>query len=159
MSDKLNLSSPWVIFYKEMEAMFAEDSEINMSYNDDEKEIRMYVEDNDKAFALMQLLPTEKEFGNVTVKIKIIPANNNANAQLALVEKAFKNNPAFAYTYESSGPMTFNANYVVFKKKVVQYHNDALSDLHGVRSDLYENMARDIFGTMDNIYYCTDIED
>ena len=55
--------------------------------------------------------------------------------------------------------MAFQANYVVFENKVVQFFNDDLSDIHGNKSTLYQEIAKDIFGDCDNIYFCTDTKE
>lgn len=152
----LNLSSPWVEFYREIEAMFKEDPQIKVVYDEEGNTVKLYVEDSDKADALSQILPTEKSFGNVTINIEVIPANVSSNSKFPLFRKAFEGNPVFSYATSSSG--VFEINYVVFKNKVVQYPNDDISDVNGLRSTLYQNIADDIFTNREGIYFCTDVE-
>ena len=71
----MKLSSPWVEFYREIEALFAQDDEVKVVYEEEKNEVKLYVENARKADALAQLLPTEKTFGNVVLKITVIPAN------------------------------------------------------------------------------------
>lgn len=44
---------------------------------------------------------------------------------------------------------------MLFKKEVVQYFTDNLGDYNGYRSTLYENIARDIFGDIVGVFFCT----
>ena len=154
----MKLAPPWITFENEIEAMFGSDPEIEIEYDDDAKTIKLYVDNPTKAEALEQLLPMEKEFGNVSVFIEVIPCNDESS-KIALFQKAFENNPVFKFTYTAANPMAFQANYVVFENKVVQFFNDDLSDIHGNKSTLYQEIAKDIFEDCDNIYFCTDTKE
>lgn len=154
---KLDLSSPWVIFYKEMSKMFEMDSEVKLEYDEDNYEIKLFVENTDKANALMQLLPEEKEFGNVTVKITVIPANKENMTYEELYKAAFKNNPVVSYITRGGGDyITQNETYVVFEAEVVQYFNDDLGDINRIKSTLYQDIAPDIFEHKTGVHYCTE---
>ena len=48
-------------------------------------------------------------------------------------------------------------SFAVFAKEVVQYYNDDLTDINGLKSTLYEDIARDVFD-IDGINYCTSKE-
>ena len=157
----LNISSPWVIFYREVQALFAEDPTVHVVYDEEENHIKLYVDNGDKAEALDLLLPQEKVFGNVTVKLSVIPANNadglfgdfNTNE---LYNIAFCGNGAYAFSKTIAGVFTNNLTYVVFKRKVVQYYNDSLSDIYGQYSTLYQDIAADVFGEYGDVFFCTD---
>jgi hypothetical protein len=111
-------------------------------------------------------------FGNVTLKIEVIPGNCNIWARpngcmsifdpesgehtANLFKAAFYCNPALRYVHVVDGFMGFNATYIVFERKVVQYHNDDIGDIHGKRSTLYQEIAKEIFATNPGVYYCTD---
>lgn len=151
----IQLASPWVNFYRELEALFGEDPEIRIEYNEEDN-IVIYVDNKEKAEALQELLPFSKDFGNVTVFINIIPCNLERTLNKSIFEKAFKGNPVFAYTVDSK---KLPIHYVVFKNRVVQYFNDALNDAHGVRSTLYQEIAKDVFGEVNGVYFCTDLTD
>lgn len=169
---KLNLSSPWVIFYREVEAFFRYDEEVHVVYDEDENNLMLYVEDENKAEALGRLLPLEKEYGAVTLKIKVIPANvpinfrrRRYNAPLKINEDttaedlfsvALSRNRNLSSIRTYSGIMSNPITYVVFVNRVVQYFNDSLSDIHGVCSTLYQEIAKDIFTEQKGVYYCTD---
>ena len=158
---RLHLSAPWVIFYREVEALFSEDHEVRVIYDEMENEIKLYVDNATKANALSVLLPGEKVFGNVTLKISVVPANltGKLNPKISLFEAAFENNKALSYihTIDDCGFLTNSITYVVFKNKVVQFFMDDLGDINGNCSTLYQTIAKDIFGEQDGIFFCTDV--
>ena len=159
MAKKFKLSPPWITFYHDLNEMFGNDPDIKLDIDEDEYVVRMYVEDADKADALSKILPTEKVFGNVTVRIKVIPANAKEESIAELFKKAFKGNPILADALDIIGAFDFRATYVVFAKKVVQYFNDDMGDINGLRSTLYEDIARDMFSVDGGVFFCTDTED
>jgi hypothetical protein len=139
--------------------MFKEDKDIKFEYDDDRKVITLRVNENDKAEALAELLPAQKNFGNVTLEIRVIPANGVGQKSMDLFRMAFKGNPAISQI-TSVDTLWGTLGFVVFKPKVIQYYNDAMFDLNGVKSTIYEDLAREVFGKNDGIYYCTEkIED
>lgn len=152
----VGLASPWVIFYHEIQALFKEDKDIKITFDEDNYIIKLYVTGTDKAEALEKLLPQEKQFGNVTLKIMIIPANNTDPTYKELYERAFAGNPVFSYASNGYNGITADNTYIVFKKEVVQYYNDSLKDINGVCSTLHQEIAKDVFGEMPGICYCTD---
>ena len=157
MKGKTSLSSPWVIFYREIEALFKDDPAISVDYDEDTKTIKLYVEGAEKADALAQLLPTERKFGNITVKIDVIPSNLGEPSKLQLFQKAFDGNPALSYIHESVG--VFDFDYVVFKAKVVQYLSDNTGDVNRLTSTLYQDIAKDVFEDTQGVFFCADIAD
>ena len=159
---KLNLSPPWVVYYKKLSAFFKEDPEVKITYDDIEQEIKIYVDNSEKAAALTKLLPREKEFGNIKLIITIIPANmikasNTSDVTNEDVFFAFDRNEAVNDIKVISGIMTNSLIYVIFAKKVVSYFTDDLGDYNGICSTLYQNLAKEIFIEVPNVFYCTDI--
>ena len=61
--EKLKLSPPWMTYANEVKALFREDKEVRVVYDDEEKKLKLYVDNPRKADALAQLLPAEKTFG------------------------------------------------------------------------------------------------
>ena len=152
----IKLSSPWVLYYREVEALFAEDPEVRTSLDEDTCTLKIFVDNNpNKAEALTQLLPEYKKFGNIALKIEVLPSNVKATSKVDLFRKAFSGNPAVSYM--KTVDLIFKANYIVFKNKVVQYYADNLGDINGMHSTLYQDIAQDIFGSEEGIYYCTDL--
>ena len=165
---KLKLSSPWVLFYHEVEAMFKDDGHVHVIFDEDAVKLSLYVEGSAKAAALEWLLPKSKEFGCTTLLIEVIPSNKDeqrlhyayrSTTPVALFTEAFAGNPAFSYARAVSGVFTNPIYYIVFRKEVVQYFTDDLGDVNGMRSTLYQEIAKEIFVDMDGVQYCTDVEE
>lgn len=152
------LSAPWVNYYHELEAFFKEDPAIKVVYDHDNVEIKLYVDGPAKADALLQLLPNEIEFGTTVLKINVIPSNLKAS-RADLVKIALEGNKAFSFAETVQGPMSNPMTFVVFKNKVVQYFTDDLSDYFGVRSTLYQDMAKELFSEDEGVYFCTDLDE
>lgn len=157
MGNPMKLATPWSTYFSEVEALFAKDPQVGVEYVDNPLAVNIYVTDHEKAYALTKILPTEKKFGNVTMKVTVVPTNFNNEYTESLFRKAFKGNPAFKDVVTVSGDFTFNATYVVFAGDVVQFYNDELNDLNGMKTMLYQDVARDVFE--DNglaVFYCTE---
>lgn len=152
---KTKLSAPWMTYFHELEALFKEDPEIELEYED--YVITLYVNNGEKANALMKLLPVQKKFGNVVVDIDVVPSNDDEYSELELFKRAFKNNPVVSYVM-TAGEL-FPAEYVVFKNKVVQFYNDQLDDPHGNVSTLYQEIAKDVFDNTTSVHFCTNLPD
>lgn len=161
---KLNLSPPWVMYYRKLSTFFKEDSEVRIVYDDIEQEIKLYVNNAEKAVALEKLLPSEQVFGNVTLYITIVPANKTCfdsvkagrSANMNDIMCALFNNKAVVGIQVVDGIMTNKITYVVFRKEVIQYYTDNIGDYHGICSTLYQDLAKDIFGDINGVFFCTD---
>ena len=151
----MKLSSPWVEFYREIEALFAQDDEVKVVYDEEKNEVKLYVENARKADALTQLLPAEKTFGNVMLKITVIPANDLEVSKADLIAEAFDGNPALSYVQHVDAVIGA-FDYAVFQNKVVQFFDDNLSDINGNKSTLYQDIAKDVFGTDAGVFFCTE---
>ncbi len=157
MTSKMGLSSPWVTYARKVHALFAEDPDIQCVWDDEDITLKLYVNNALKADALEQLFPETKDFGNVTMEIAIIPANDNITKS-DLIKTALAGNPIVSYV-EHIDVLNNPIDYIVFEKEVIQYFNDNLGDIHGVESTLYEDLAREIFEEHDGVFFCTDIDD
>lgn len=155
--------APWVIFFRKVEALFKKDPKVHVEYDKDAQAINIKVDDSEKADALQKKLPSTKVFGNVVLSINVIPANNNTWEDPKLFEIIFEGNEAFSHiTTISDIPDADISNpigYCTFKKEVAQYAADDLSSEYGVASTLYEDLAKDVFGDTNGVYFCTDVED
>ena len=153
--EKLNLSAPWITFAHEITALFEKDPEIKVIYDNDEAIVKLYVENAEKAEALQALLPESRSFGNVTVKIVVIPANALDERPTSLFLKAFEGNPVLSYVKDVECPLG-KFNYVVFRNEVVQFFNDQLDDVNGNKSTLYQDIAKDVFEEKNTaVFFCT----
>ena len=167
---RLKLSPPWVTYVNKLQALFDGDPLIAFNVHYESKDgpsVTLACGNGDKTAALMKLLPDEKEFGNVILRIIIdgTPSNRAFTSVKELFDVAFDKNPAFAYTVTPAEdgynwvPMT----YVVFKNCVVQFFNDNLNDCHGILSTLYEDIAEEVFEEFKEftgaaVYFNTDVE-
>ena len=156
---KFSLSPPWIIFYGEIEAFFKEDQEVTVTYNDKgfkDFEVKLYVNNREKADALYKLLPKEKKFGDVTMKIIVVPVIKSVESKIELFRKAFNGNNAVSCIESGSDVITSCFNYILFTNEVVQYFTDDIGDPHGITSTLYQDIAKDIFDEHEGIFFCTD---
>lgn len=158
----IGLVSPWIGLYREACAFFKHDKTVHVIFDDDNKSLNFYVDDAEKAAALGVLLPSTMEFGNVTVTIKVVPANGEAvdcseDKMVELLNKAFKDNAAVIAIKHVHGFADFTANYVIFADEVVQYYTDDIGDYFGVNSTLYEDIARDLFGQINGLFFSTTV--
>jgi len=172
---KLQLVSQWTNFYHEVNALFRYDQNVTVIFDEEETEVKLYVNGNEKAEALSELLPDVRKFGNVTLRVAVILVNDNPASCYYKSQKApslckghssitemeglfftaFRGNPVFSFAY-SVDLQTNKIIYVVFRNEVVQYYNDDLRDYYGQCSTLYQNIAADIFKPIDGVHYCTD---
>ena len=155
--NKLKLASPWMTYFNKLNALFGKDPDIRLAYDNDEPEIKLYVEGDKKADALMRLLPPTVTFGNVVLKVTVIPANSDlAVSRAALIKDAFEGNPVYAWDVDVY--LTENApiRYVMFKNEVVQFYNDQLDDPNGNLTTLYQDIAKEILGDSTSVHFCTD---
>lgn len=163
---RLKMSPPWITYINKIQALFDGDPEIAINANEDSDGPTVVIATNngDKATALTKLLPEEKLYGNVKLKIGIDgPFTNRAfKTAKELFETAFERNPAFAYCVApvEEGSWFFDFCYVVFKNCVVQFFNDNLDDCHGIISTLYQDIAAELFkeANLLSVHYCTDVE-
>ena len=152
----VQLSAPWITFANEMISMFNADEEIKIDYSDEEKVLKLFVDNPMKADALSKVLPTEKEFGNVVVKIEVVPSDKEMSKEM-LYKYAFMNNlnVAFVQAKEYEG---FGRTYVVFHKYIAQFFNDDLCDFYGNKTSLLQDLAKDIFIPDAEVCFSTEAE-
>ena len=158
--ENTKLSPPWITFVNEIKALFADDMEVKVMYDDNNYIVKLFVDNADKADALTKLMPEQKVFGNITIHIEVIPSNTDDLTKEQLFDKAFRGNPAMDMCVAVDTPFG-DITYVVFKKKVVQFYNDQLDDINGNKSMLFQDIARDIFNTEESdghVFFCTNAE-
>lgn len=153
--EKVGISSPWVSYYHKLQALFGEDPDIQLAFDNDGPEAELFVSNTDKAEALGRLLPGEVQFGNVTLKIAVVPANIEWDEK-ALMEKAFTGNPMFSKVLKLDVGSTNPFTYVVFARKVVQFYDDNLGDPHGNVTTLAQDLAKELLTESGGVYYCTE---
>lgn len=160
MATNLNLSAPWVTFVHEVQALFGEDPAVNVAFHEDNNILYLFVNGDEKADAITKLLPEEKKFGNVTLKIQVVPANTGKENAEQIFRKAFEGNPVLSYIKTiSDGDIFGGACYVVFKKKVIQFFDDNIADVNGNRTTLLQEIAKDVFEDKAGVFFCTDTDE
>lgn len=141
IESKLELGTPWAIYAGRVMELFAEDPSVMCDYDNDSPELKLRVDGADKADAISALLPANMEFGNITLKITVVPSNVVPDGG-ELFRRAFAGNPKFrdvAY----GGPMG-DVPYAMFEPKVVQLREDDLSKYAGVVTLTFEELAASV---------------
>ena len=163
---KIKLSAPWNTYYEQVKALFGDDSEVHIVFDEEKKDLKLYVDTAAKADALQNLFPIEKEWGGVAMTITVIPPNkesafkvvrNREMTSKEIIEYAFCNNPHFVECIDVDFPLWSGFVYVMFKNEVIQYYTDDLGDPNGMTSTLAQNIAKEIFEPVDGVYYCTEL--
>lgn len=163
---RLYLVSPWIEYYHKMKAMFEDDPRIRIVFDDDMMELRFYAVTDYLIDALEKFIPSEMSWGEVTLTNIIVPPNNK-NVRIThckeqppsdWLAELFCHNPHFSEAFYVDSIFSNGITYVIFKKEVIQYYSDNLSDAHGVTSVLMEDLARELLKTPDGVFYCTDVE-
>lgn len=156
---KLNLSAPWVTYYRQLNALFREDGQVKVLFNEEEMEIKLFVSDAKKACALEKLLPTRKTFGGVSVDITVVPPNCDPYTQnIDVIKEAFRGNLAVVDVVTVDNLFGYDLHYVVFQREIVQYFTDDISDYNGYHSTLYEDIAREILDGITGVFFCTEVD-
>lgn len=154
----MELSAPWYILYKEMDAMFKKDKDVRVLFDPDEMIIKVFAASMNKAEALDKILINRHRFGNVTVNVIVVPPNSDEETDdigdELLYAYAFDGNDALSFIRQVDTPYGV-FQYVVFEPTVVQYFADDIGDVYGNCSTLYQNIAQEIFKG-DGVYFCTD---
>ena len=142
------LSPPWTTYWRQLEALFNEDPDIEVGQlydTDDKKEIWIYVSDEKKFRALNNLLPKYHSFGNVKVKnvIKLKGAADHDDFQD--LKDLFADNPRVAEIKEAVDFAGVPHIFINFNPEVIQFPNDDTSDYYGLYTGLAEDIAREVF--------------
>ena len=155
---KLKTESAQNEYYLKVKAFFAEDEDIKIIYDEDENLILIYAQDNKyKGQALKNLFAINDKTDR-PCKVKVVteattdPIDTN-------ISDAFLNNSAFVATKSFGEIYEKPIIYIIFTNKVVQYPIDNIINYDGICSTLYEFLARDIFGNIQNVNFCTKVDD
>ena len=155
--DKPNLSPPWITYANEIIALFGADPEIKVKYEEEEYLLKLFVDNAIKADALSRIIPQEKGFGNVVLKIEVIPSDNIDDAK-NIYKHAFSGNPNVAFVRTVEDNVKNEYTYVVFNRIIAQFFNDDISDYYGNKSMLLQDIAREVLEQKNGVYYCTEDE-
>lgn len=164
---QLNLSPAWDIYYQKVKALFGQDPEIAVVYDRDNLEIKLYVDNAEKAEAIDSIIIHEASFGSNVVKVTVIPCNSGTRIhhscgkyllrEETVYDRAFYRNPLYSTCKVIYGIYNNPLVYVVFAPVVVQFYTDSLNDYYGMQSTLAQVIAKDILKEQDQVvFYCTD---
>ena len=152
-----------MLIYRQINAMFAKDPDIRVVFDEENAKISLFVADCEKAAALDKILIGEYTFGNVKLSINVVPPNGFApkakTSPADLFSVALAKNRALSYIRAIEGVFSNDITYIVFANEVVQYFSDDLSDINGLCSTLYQDIAKSIFKEIHGVYFCTDVLD
>lgn len=161
--EKVKLAPPWIEYFRKIVVLFCQDPEIHYTIDDNTEDnnpsITLRIDNQEKYEAINAILPAFRMFGNVKAEIKVIPANEStAPDRRKIFEAAFKGNPVLKDFIYANTPFAGDVAYIVFDKQVVQYPNDEMQDPNGLKSTLYQDIARDIFDNEIGMFFCTATE-
>ena len=156
-TEKPNLSPPWITYANEIIALFGADPEIKVKYEEEEYLLKLFVDNAIKADALSRIIPQEKVFGNVILRIEVIPSNNLDDAK-NIYKHAFSGNPNVAFIRTVEDNVKNEYTYIVFNRIIAQFFNDDISDYYGNKSILLQDIAREVLEQKNGVYYCTEDE-
>ena len=145
--------SPWVVYAKKVQELFGKDEGVKVEFTNEPPHLKLYVEGDGKADAISKLLPGEVTFGNVTMPIEVVPSNLD-DSRMSLLKRAFEGNPVVK-EFRITEAFGNTLDFLIFKKEVVQYKNDDISEADGVCSTLYQDIAKEVLGESEGVYFCT----
>ena len=150
------LSAPWVTYYRKLEALFGQDPDVALSFDEDAMQIKLFVQGQEKARAIDYLLPDSVTYGNVEIEVIVVPANADAEDEIDMIKKAFEGNPVFAGIIAPDASIWEPAiTYVMFAHEIVQFFNDNLGDPRGYETTLYEVIADEVL-EVNGVAFCTE---
>ena len=163
----MQLSPPWYSYQRKVQALFGRDPEVRIRdlYQVDDHNFTLFilVRNPNKAKAIRALLPRVVEIGNATVTSRIFIPVDECEVRVAmqasdaqLLEEAFNGNPVFDRIEALSAGLV-DIGYCIFKKEVIQFWDDDLSNFYGLTSTLAETIALDILKDV-TVQFCTGIE-
>ena len=117
--------------------------------------IPIHVKSLEKARALATILNLHKNYGNINICIEIYYCNRvvapienieNINSLLRIIKQALNTNCYFEFVKAAEVIPGYNSIFPVFKKEVIQFFNDDLSDLYanfnGVAADVFREVMK-----------------
>lgn len=145
----VGLSSPWVRYAKRAEALFENDPDVVVDFDNSNRRLTVLVNGGDKANAIESLMPSEMECGNVTLEIEVCPSNEEAT-EVDAFRRAFAGNTAFVDVAEGYGPAR-DVNYALFMPDVVQVEEDDISEFDGLSTLTYAQLAKSVLRDTDTL--------
>jgi len=159
------LSPPWYTYHRKVQAMFGRDPEVHVKdlgkTEEGKYSYMILVSEKEKAQAIKAILPQSVKMSEIEIDLAILGPDEDDieplnKSDIEIYNAAFSGNPIFVKTaVRSYGP--FTSSYCIFKKEVIQFPNDDLSDYYGNYSGLASDIARELFNPSE-IQYCISAE-
>ena len=148
-------ASPWVVFARKVESLYQYDDEVAVEFDSNVPKLTLLVENSVKAASMSKIIGTKREFGNVTLEIEIVPANDEPTIS-QVIRQAFDGNPVLSNVIEvdDHGGMD---TFALFAPAIAQFRSDDISSPYGITTMTYEQIARDVLDV--NAFISTDVVD
>lgn len=147
------MMAPWMEYAEATKALFKGDPDVTVEMDEGAYRMTVRVHGQDKADSISELLPTEMQFGNVTLAIEVIPDNESEPTVADHLRRAFAGNPLFYDVLEVPlTPTSFGATYALFMPECVQYFSDDLGSPFGATTIAAEQLARKVLRLPDGVF-------
>jgi hypothetical protein len=149
------ISAPWIQHCSKVDQFFIDDDDVTLDYDDESKTIKLRVKGTDKANSLAKIVRSEVSFGNVTLRVVVVPDNDSEPTLENLLQWAFAGNGIFSGTAveeEHGGTVT----YAVFEPETIQIWNDNIGSCYGVETYTVEQVAKDVLDV--DAFICSDLK-
>lgn len=168
MSTNIQLSPPWDTYFKMVYNLLTVDPEIKMPKFIKEGEggkCSFWIESSNatKIIALSKVLKNEIQMGNITITISFRCTNDDLAAMRDDGEAdgrdftdAFTGNPYFSKVVSEICPGAV-CYYAVFKREIISFYNDDISDYHGNAHYIVADLVKEIINDT-NVKVCTEYE-
>lgn len=158
----LRIEAPWENYFKKVYNLFVGDSEITIDNTltdngDGSFEFTISSKNGDKLNAIETLLGRGCSFGGVKVLIKYGYENQKEKNWADIYRTAFEGNPLFQEVVECGMPMFGTNTYAIFKKDIITFYDDNLSDYHGNSHYIVADLVNDVVANP-GVFVCTSNE-
>ena len=150
------LSPPWVIYYNKIKALFENDKDVNIMFDEVEPAITLHVYGTEKAKAIERLIPAETNFGGNTLKVTVIPEEIDLNSPAEIFRAAFKGNSVLHGVEAKETPFG-DFTYAIFDSEAVYLNDDDLGSPYGYTAKLIEDIVREIMDIPAGAFVCSDV--
>lgn len=151
----VKISPPWISYARKLNALFGRDPNVIVIYDDEGPEVKLYVGGADKAEAIGRILPQEVSFGGVTLKVTVVPDNDEYVTMEETFRRAFAGNPVVDSVSTAGMDSAVTGRcFVSFVPEVAQFFNDDITSPEGVTTTTLEDIASEVL-QVDGVSFCT----
>ena len=168
VNQNLTLQSPWVTYFKMVYNLLTADPEIKMPKSITEGEggkCSFWIESSNstKIIALSKILKNEIQMGNITVTISFrctddVEVGENSVVTGTDYTDAFTGNPLFSKVVTEIFPGGAKVYYAVFKREIITFFNDNMTDYHANSHFIVADIVREIANEDSAVNVCTEYE-